>query len=86
MVVMAACILLMNLCLDSKHSDDKTSENKDNVKHNTTDNGRFRILFLIGLFFFYIAYCGFGANYGNYVSTYAVEELSFTKQKGAQVS
>ncbi len=84
MDIVAACILLMNLYCDSTQVSE--IRDTDNAKYSTSNNARFRILFLIGLFFFYIAYNGFGANYGNYVSTYAVKELAFTKQQGAQVS
>ena len=49
-------------------------------------NASFRIPFLIGIFFFYIAYPLLEANYGNFLLAYAVEGLGWSKAMGANVT
>ena len=86
MVVMAACFLLMNLCINTKEDISETIKKKDPEKTEKYDELTFKIPFLIGVFLFYVSYCGLESNFGNYVATYAVEDLSFTKNNGARVT
>ncbi len=85
MVILAACFLLMNFCINIQDDLTETNEEKEQDTVNS-DNLSFKIPFLVGVFFFYVSYCGLESNYGNYVATYAVEELSFTKENGARVT
>lgn len=43
----------------------------------------FKIVFFPSLFFFIYLYCGMETSYGNFIFTFAVESLNFTKQKAA---
>ncbi len=68
-----------------KTKEDKKEE-EETEKGTRPDKLSFKVPFLIGVFVFYVMYCVVEGNYGNFLFTYAVEGLCWSKSAGAQVT
>ncbi len=86
LVVTAGCCSIMNLCAITQNNLLETNQENAVEKTKSSDDCTFKIPFLIVVFLFYVSYCGLEANYVNYIATYVVEELSFSKKDGAMVT